>query len=112
MKIILPLIINALALWITTFIVPGISILDLKSLILAALVIGVLNTFLKPILQLLTLPVNFLTFGLFSWLISAFLLWIASRLVPGFEVQGFLSSLFGGIILAFVASLLQTLIKR
>lgn len=112
MGIVFVLVANALALLGTAYLVPGIKIESFTTALLAAVVLGVLNTFLKPILLLLTLPVNLLTFGLFSWVISAFVLWFAGKLVPGFEVSGFVSALVGGVVLAFFASLLQSLMKR
>jgi putative membrane protein len=112
MRIIFTILANALALLATAYLIPGIHIENFIAAVVAALVLGLLNAFLKPILFLLTLPVNLFTFGLFSWIISAFLLWFAARIVPGFTIDGFLPALVGGIILAFVSSLLQTLVVR
>lgn len=102
---------TTLALVITSSIVPGISIENFFSALLAVIAIGFLNVFLKPFLLFLTLPANLLTFGLFSWVISAIILWLASLLVSGFAVDGFLSALVGGVIFAFFSSLLHTLLK-
>ncbi|HBL52070.1 MAG: hypothetical protein A3D24_00385 [Candidatus Blackburnbacteria bacterium RIFCSPHIGHO2_02_FULL_39_13] len=112
MNLLFRLLINTVAILATAWLIPGIRISSFTTALIAALVLGILNTILKPILELLALPVNFLTFGLFSWAISAFVLWVASLLVPGFVVQGFLSALAGGIVLAFIASLLQSLVKK
>lgn len=111
-RIIFSILANALALLATEYLVPGIHVDNFSTAVVAALVLGVLNVFLRPVLILFTLPVNLVTFGLFSWVISAFLLWFAGRIVPGFEVQGFMSAIFGGIVLSFVASLLNALIKK
>ncbi len=111
-KIIFSILANALALLATAYLVPGIHIDNFfPTAIVVALVLGLLNAFLKPILVLFTLPVNLITFGLFSWIISAFLLWLAGNIVPGFEVQSFISALIGGVVLSFVASLLHSLNK-
>lgn len=111
-RIILILVANALALLATSYLVEGIDIANFQAALVAALVLAVLNTFLKPLISLFTLPVNFVTFGLFSWVVSAFILWLASRLVVGFSIDGFLTALVGGIVLAFVAALLQLVVKE
>lgn len=112
MNLLFILIANALALLGTAYFVPGIRVSDFVTALLAAAVLGVLNTFLRPILTILTLPINLLTFGLFSWLISALVLWLTGIIVPGFEVEGWLSAVVGGVVLAFIASLLQSLVRR
>ena len=106
------LVANALALLATAYLVPGIQVGSFFSALLAALVLGLFNTFLRPILSFLALPANILTLGLFSWAISAFILWLTGKVVPGFEVSGFLPALVGGIVIAFVASFLQSLVKK
>lgn len=103
---------NALALLVTDFLLEGIRVGDFVTALFAAAVIGLLNTFLRPFLEFLALPINLLTFGLFSWVISALILILSSRFVPGFEVDGFIWALVGGILLSFIASLLQALVKR
>ncbi len=103
---------NALAILATAYLVPGIRVDSFTSALLAAIVLGLFNTFLRPILSILALPANLLTLGLFSWVISAFLIWLTGRVVPGFEVSGFLAALIGGIIIAFVSTVLQSFVKR
>lgn len=112
MNIIFLLVANALALLGTAYFVPGIEVINFTTALFAALVLGLLNTFLRPFLLVLTLPVNLITFGLFSWIISAGVLWLTARVVPGFEVNGFMPALVGGVVLAFFASLLHTVVKR
>lgn len=106
------LVANALALLGTAYLVPGIHIDTFMTALLAALVLGLLNTFVKPFLLFLTLPVNILTLGLFSWVVSAAVLWLGSYFVRGFTVDNFLSALVGGILLAFISSLLHSLVRR
>lgn len=112
MPVVFTLVANALAILATSYIVPGIRVNDFIAALLAAVVLGLLNTFLRPILELLALPVTVLTFGLFSWVVSALVLWLTGYFVPGFSVEGFLPALVGGIVIAFVASLLGSLVKR
>lgn len=67
------------------------------------IIIALINTFIKPLLQLITLPVNILTLGLFSLVINALMLMLAGWIAPGFEVEGFLSALFGSLLLSLFA---------
>lgn len=103
---------NALALLATAWLIPGIEVADFMAALLAALVLGLLNTFLRPLLEFLALPINLLTLGLFSWVISALILLLTGRIVSGFTVEGFLPALVGGIVLAFIASLLQSMVRK
>lgn len=90
----------ALALIFTAWIIPGIEVSNFLSAMFACIIIALINTFIKPILELISLPINILTIGLFSLVINAFLLMLAGWLTPGFEVEGFLSALFGSILLS------------
>jgi putative membrane protein len=89
------------AVLIAAYIVPGATVTPSGALI-TAVVLGALNLFIKPIVFLLTLPLNILTLGLFSFIIHGFLVWLAAAIVPGFEINGFLSSLFFAVVLAIV----------
>lgn len=96
------LIINALAFYVMAYLVPGVRIADLSALVVVAVVWGVLSITLKPLLLVLTLPVNFLTLGLFTFVINAFLIMLMSGLVTGFKVDGFGTALLAAIVLALV----------
>jgi putative membrane protein len=98
---ILSLILLGLESWL-----PGIYVANFGVALIAALAIGLFNLIVKPILIILTLPINLLTLGLFSFLINAFVFWMASLFVPGFEVTDFVSALIASIILGLVAGLL------
>ena len=93
----------ALAIIFTAWVIPGISVANFLSALLACVVIALINAFVKPILEFISLPINFLTVGLFSLVINALLLMLAGFVTPGFEVEGFLSALFGSIILSLFA---------
>ena len=82
------------------WLVPGISVENFLSAMLVCIVIGLINAFIKPIVQFISLPVNFLTLGLFSFVINALLLMLAGFVTPGFKVEGFLSALIGSILLS------------
>lgn len=99
--------INAAALGATSWIVKGIQVHSLFSLLTAALVLGFLNAFLRPILLLFMLPLNLLTLGLFTFVINAFLLLFVSQLVKGFEINGFWSALVGTILLSIISFLIN-----
>ena len=104
---------TAVALLITANIVPGFFIKNFVAALVAAIVIGLVNAFIRPILQILTFPITLLTFGLFTLVINALTLWLASALTPGygFEVQGFLPALLGSIVLAIVSSIINYFLR-
>ena len=90
----------ALALIFTAWVIPGIEVSSFLSAMFACVIIALINTFVKPVLQLVTLPINFLTVGLFSFVLNALLLMLAGWITPGLEVDGFLSALLGSIVLS------------
>ena len=96
------LLINALGFFITTRIVPGLTIGNWETLGVVAVVWGVLSIILKPILILLTLPVNFLTLGLFTFVINAALIMLMGAIVPGFGVKNFGTALLAAVVLALL----------
>lgn len=102
--------IMAVSLAVTAWVVPGIRVSGAAALVVAALVIGLLNALVKPLLVLLTLPLTILTLGLFLLVLNALLFWLAAAVVPGFEVSGFLSALLGAIVLAVVGWALAKLV--
>ncbi len=98
-----------IAVLVAAYTVPGIHADGLLSVAVAALLLGLLNAFVKPILVLLTLPLTVLTLGLFLLVINALLLGIAAWLVKGFEVDGFFSALLGAIVIAVANAALEWL---
>jgi putative membrane protein len=104
------LIVNALAFYVTAYIVPGVRIANFQALAVVAIVWGVLSVVLKPILILLTLPVNILTLGLFTFVINAFLIMLMSNFVAGFKVDGFGTALLAAIVLALLNVVLGKLV--
>lgn len=93
---------NALGFYVTARIVPGMTIEGWETLGIVAVVWGVLSIILKPILVLLTLPVNFLTLGLFTFVINAGLIMLMTRIVPGFSVKSFGTALLAAVVLALL----------
>ena len=104
MNLIVIIFIRAVLILIIAALLPGVAITGLFSAILVAIVLSILNAFLKPLLVILTLPVNILTLGLFMFVINAVLVMLASAIVPGFRVDSFWWALAFSLILSFVTS--------
>ncbi len=104
---------TAVALLITSKIVDGFIVNNFVVALVAAMVIGLVNAFIRPILRLLAFPITLLTFGLFTLVINALTLWLASGLTPGtgFEIRGFLPAFLGSIVLAIVSSIINYLLR-
>ncbi len=102
--------VSAGALWLTSLVVRGIEIRSAASLVFAALTIGVLNAFIRPVLLLLTLPLTVLTLGLFAVVINAAMLKLASEVVRGFEVDGFWSAVGGTLLMSLFTFFINLLI--
>jgi putative membrane protein len=108
------IIILAVAAFLTARLLPGVSIADAKTAILVAIVLALLNTFLKSILIALTLPITILTLGLFLLIINMLIVLLAAHIVPGFHVAGWLTALLFSLILSLIAYLfgIRALRKR
>ena len=111
MGFLLRLVVNAAALWVAAQLVPGIVVSGLTPLLLAALVLGLINAIVRPILIILTLPLTLLTLGLFIFVLNAFCLWLTSRIVPGFMVQTFGTALLGALVVSIVSWLLTAFVS-
>lgn len=111
MKLILRWIINALALLAVAEIITGFSVDTFYHALIAALVLGLLNAIIRPLLILITLPVNILTLGLFTFVINAFLLWFMSTFIAGVTLVGFWSAIAVAIILWAVSVVTNQLLK-
>ncbi len=109
MSILLNWLISTIAIIISAYILPGIKVPNFTTAFIAALVLGILNAVIRPLLLLLTLPVNILTLGLFTLVINAVIILLVSSLVPEFQVNGFLSALLFAIVLSVINSLLINL---
>lgn len=103
MRFLIHWLVIALALWVTASILPGVEVISWKSLAIAAIVLGLLNALVRPILVLLTLPITVLTLGLFYLIVNGFTFLLASKLVPGFEVSGFWWAVLGALVMSLVS---------
>jgi putative membrane protein len=108
MQLLIRLIITTIAVLVTDLLLSGVHAEDFLTGLLVAVVLGLLNTFLKPVLVLFTLPVTLLTLGLFLLVINAGLVLLAARIVPGFVVESFWWALGFSILLSIVQSILQS----
>ncbi len=106
MEILLRWVIAALAVLVSAYVLPGVTIAGFWSAMAAAFVLGVVNVFIRPLLLLLTLPLNILTLGLLTFVINALMVMLASAIVPGFKVQGFWYALLFSFVLAVISSLI------
>ena len=104
------LIVNAIALIVVAYFVPGVHISSFEGALIAALVLGVVNAILRPILILLTLPVEILTLGLFTFVINAVLFYFVGHLGIGLRVDSFWAAFIGAIVLAIVSLLFSMVI--
>ena len=100
-------ILSALAIILTANFVPGFQVVNFTTALIVAFVLGIINAFVKPILMILTLPINMMTFGLFTFVINAVLILLAARLVNGFTVEGFLPALLAAVILWLVNTVIH-----
>ncbi|MFH7030906.1 MAG: phage holin family protein [Heteroscytonema crispum UTEX LB 1556] len=104
---------TAVALLITANIVPDFFVKSFVAALVAAVAIGLVNAFIRPILKILTFPINLLTFGLFTFILNALTLLLASALTPGygFIIKGFLPALLGSIVLSIVSSIINYVLR-
>lgn len=102
MGILIKWLLAALAIMATAYLLPGVSLSGFVPALVTALVLGLVNAFIKPLLLLLTLPINILTLGLFTLVINALLIMLVSKLVSGFQVQGFWWALAFSVVLTVV----------
>lgn len=110
MALILVWILNAVALLAVAYILPGIAVASFGSALIAALVLGLLNMLVKPVLVLLTLPITIVTLGLFLLVLNALLFWLAGSILRGFQVNGFWWAVIGAILYSIISGLLTKLI--
>jgi len=99
------------AIMAAAYLLPGIEVRGIFSAFFAAAILGILNALLRPLLLLLTLPLNILTLGLFTFVINALMLMMASGVISGFHIAGFWSAIFGSLIIGVVSWLLTSMIN-
>ena len=111
LKLFLKWLLLASALLFTAYIYRGVEVRSFSSAMAAAFVIGLLNTFVRPILVVLTLPATLLTVGLFLFVINALMFWAAAELLEGFQVQGFVGALVGSLIYSLLGVVIESALE-
>ena len=94
--------VTAVGLWVVTRVVSGVRVKSTAGLLWAALVLGLVNAFIRPVLWFFTLPLTVLSFGLFALVINAFTLWLTAAMVKDFEIDGFGSALLAALVMALL----------
>jgi putative membrane protein len=104
------MLISALSLWLASAIVPGMHIHGFGSILLSALLLGIVNAFFRPLVIFLTLPFTILTLGLFLFVVNAAMLGLVAWLLPGFTIATFWSALLGSLVVSIVGTILSWMI--
>jgi putative membrane protein len=112
MRLLLVWLVNTLALIAVAYLMPSIGVANFATALIAALVLGLVNAIIRPLLILLTLPVTIITLGVFILVLNGFLFWLVGTLIEGFVVQGFWAGFFGAILFSIVSWLLSALILK
>lgn len=102
MNYIIRAVLFVIAVMLVAWVVPGISVSGIWGALIVSIVLGLINAFVKPVIYFISLPLNILTLGLFSFVINALLLMLAGQITPGFSVSGFWSALLGSTLLAIL----------
>lgn len=110
MSFLISLVVNAVAVLLSAYIVPGVIVDSFMTSLAVAVVLGLLNAIVKPVLILLTLPVNILTLGLFSLVINVVIIYMAAAIIPGFRIDGFWAALLFSIILSIIVGIFGILV--
>ena len=112
MTLLLVWILNSVALLAVAYLLPGIVVASFGSAMFAALILGLVNMLVRPVLVLLTLPITIVTLGLFLFVINALLFWFVGSVLKGFQVQGFWWAVGGAILYSIIAGFLSNLIQQ
>jgi putative membrane protein len=111
MSFLIRLLVNAVALVVLAYILPGVSVTGFGGALVAALVLGIVNAVLRPILFIITLPLQIVTLGLFTFVINGLLFWWVGHLGIGLAVSGFWTAFFGAIVLGIISFVLSSLVS-
>jgi len=111
LRLIIKWLINSVALLVVVNMIPGTSVSNWTTLIVAALVLGLINIFFKPVVLLLTLPINVVSLGLFTLIINTALFYLTAMIVKGFTVTGFWAAFWGAFVFSLISLLLNICMK-
>jgi len=111
MRLVVYILINSVAVFAASRIVPGVQVVSVPTIVIVAIVLGILNSIVKPVLVFLTFPITVLTLGLFIFVINALMVLLAAWLVPGFKVNGFIAALLVSIVISLVSWFLNSILN-
>lgn len=109
MQILINLVVSAVAVLVTAYVIPGVEVEGFFVALVVAVILAVINAFVRPLVELISLPINVLTLGLFSFVITALMVMLTGAVVPGFVVSGFLAALIFGVVLSLVNAVLYAI---
>ena len=112
MRLVLTWLINAIALLAVPYLMHSVDVTSIGAALVAALVLGLVNTLIRPVLLLLTLPVTLLSLGLFIFIVNGFMFWLVAQWVDGFHVDSFLSAVGGALLYSVISWALSTLLLK
>ncbi|MEP7167478.1 MAG: phage holin family protein [Candidatus Woesebacteria bacterium] len=112
MEMLLNLLVQGIAVFLTAYILPGVFMEGFGTALLVAIVLGIVNAIIRPILLLFTLPLNILTLGLFTFIINALMIELVDALIAGFSVGGFVNALLFSLVLSVISAVLHSLTKK
>jgi putative membrane protein len=112
MRLVLTWLINAAALFAVPYLMHSVDVTSIGAALVAALLLGLVNTLIRPLLLLLTLPVTVLTLGIFIFVINGLMFWLVAQLVDGFHVDNFGSAIFGALLYSVISWALSTLLLK
>lgn len=112
MNLLIKLTINFLTLLVVEYLVPGFKFDSVSALLATTIVIGIVNMLIKPIVQIIALPISILTLGVFAFLVNVALLWGVAAVVPGFQIQSFTTAIIASIVMALVSWFLHKLARE
>lgn len=110
MKILLRIVIGALALLGVAYLIPGVTVVSFYTALIVSLMLGLLNLIVRPILFVLTLPITIVTLGLFIFVLNALIFWFAASFIEGFSVSGFIPALIGSILVSMASTVANKLL--
>ncbi len=111
MQFIINLLINGFAVFIVAYLLSGVHVKDFLTAVIVSIVLGIINTIFKPILSIITLPINILTLGLFNFILNGLMILLVSRVVPGFSVENLWWAILFSLVLSLVNGFLHLLTK-
>jgi putative membrane protein len=103
---------NSVAMYLTTVIVPGVRTPDFGGAVIAALILGIVNAIIRPVILLLTLPVTIVTLGLFTLVINTLMLYVVARIVPSYlQLSGFGAAFLGALLITIISAILSSILR-